>query len=85
MDSAGAKSTLSNAMQELTQGKEQTTNTIRGHKANISNPNTSAASKENSQQVIDFLGGSDTQEAIRANPVSKEAAQSLEGTRAAAA
>ena len=38
MDSAGAKSNLSNDMQELTQGKEQTTNTIRGHKANLSNP-----------------------------------------------
>ena len=46
---------------------------------------TSAASKERSQQAIDSLGGSDTQEAIRANPVSKSAAQNLDGSRAAAA
>jgi len=85
MDSAGAKSALSDDMQELTQGKEQTTNKISGHKANLSNPNTSAASKERSQQAIDSLGGSDTQEAIRENPVSKCAAQYLEGSRTAGA
>lgn len=38
MDSAGAKSVMSNDMKELTEGKEDTSNTIRGHKANLSNP-----------------------------------------------
>lgn len=85
MDSAGAKSVVSNDMQELTQGKEQTRNSIAGHKANLSNPNTSEASKENSEQAIKDLGGSATQEAARQNPISKDAADNLTGTRAAAA
>ena len=38
MDSAGAKSVMSNDMKELTEGKEEITNVIRGHKANLSNP-----------------------------------------------
>lgn len=29
---------MSNDMQELTQGKEQISDSIRGHKANLSNP-----------------------------------------------
>ena len=37
-DSAGAKSVMSNDMKELTEGKEEITNVIRGHKANLSNP-----------------------------------------------
>jgi len=40
MNSAGAKSVVSNDMKELTEGKEQTSNTIKGHKANLSNPST---------------------------------------------
>jgi hypothetical protein len=36
--SAGAKSVMSNDMKELTEGKEEITNVIRGHKANLSNP-----------------------------------------------
>jgi hypothetical protein len=38
MDSAGAKSTMSNDMKELTEGKERITSEIRGHKANLANP-----------------------------------------------
>ena len=38
MESAGAKSVLSNDMQELSQGKEYIVNQISGHKANLSNP-----------------------------------------------
>jgi hypothetical protein len=38
MDSAGAKSAMSDDIQEITQGKEDMTNKIRGHKANLSNP-----------------------------------------------
>jgi len=34
---------------------EQASNQIRGHKANLSNPNTSPESKDNSRQVIDEL------------------------------
>lgn len=43
MDSAGAKSVMSNDMKELGQGKEDVSNIIRGHKANLSNPSESLA------------------------------------------
>jgi len=46
---------------------------------------TSEKSKKNSQQVIDSLGGDATMEAHREKPISKSAADNLEGTRAAAA
>ena len=36
--SQGAKSVMSNDMKELTEGKEQISSQIRGHKANLSNP-----------------------------------------------
>lgn len=42
--SAGAKSAMSNDMKELTEGKEEITNVIRGHKANLSNPSMCAVS-----------------------------------------
>ncbi|KAK1826556.1 Conidiation protein 6-domain-containing protein [Podospora conica] len=84
LDSAGAKSVLSNDMKELTEGKEEITNVIRGHKANLSNPNTSDKSKQHSEQVLEDLGGSDTQEATRNKPISKDAAEELYGSRAAA-
>ncbi|KAK5652158.1 hypothetical protein OQA88_10800 [Cercophora sp. LCS_1] len=84
MDSAGAKSVMSNDMKEINEGKEETSNVIRGHKANLSNPNTSDKSKENSERIIEELGGTDTQEALRNKPISKDAAQELYGTRAAA-
>ncbi|KAK0751877.1 Conidiation protein 6-domain-containing protein [Schizothecium vesticola] len=83
-DSAGAKSVMSNDMKELTEGKEEITNVIRGHKANLSNPNTSEESKRNSEQVLQDLGGSDTQEATRNKPISKDAAEELYGSRAVA-
>ena len=38
MDSAGAKSVMSNNMKEINEGKEEISNVIRGHKANLSNP-----------------------------------------------
>jgi len=47
-------------------------------------PDTSDASKENSERVLKDLGGSDTQEATRNKPISKDAAEELYGTRAAA-
>ncbi|KAK3328110.1 hypothetical protein B0T19DRAFT_183029 [Cercophora scortea] len=84
MESAGVKSVMSNDMQELSEGKEQVSGTIKGHKANLSNPNTSAASKENSERIIEELGGSDTQEAHRNKPISKSAAEELYGSRASA-
>jgi len=40
MDSAGAKSVMSNNMKEINEGKEEISNVIRGHKANLSNPST---------------------------------------------
>ncbi|KAK0720221.1 Conidiation protein 6-domain-containing protein [Lasiosphaeris hirsuta] len=84
MDSAGAKSAMSNDMKEINEGKEEITNVIRGHKANLSNPNTSEQSKKHSKGVIEDLGGSDTQDAARNKPISKDAARELYGTRAAA-
>lgn len=36
--SAGAKSTMSRDMEELTQGKEDISKKVQGHKANLSNP-----------------------------------------------
>ena len=46
---------------------------------------TSEKSKEHSQKMIEKLGGDDTQEAVREKPISKSAADDLDGTRAAAA
>ncbi|KAK4212522.1 hypothetical protein QBC37DRAFT_424703 [Rhypophila decipiens] len=85
MNSAGAKSVMSNDMQELSEGKENISNVIRGHKANLANPNTSEASKETSAQEIKNLGGDDTLEMHREKPISKQAAEELYGSRASAA
>lgn len=73
MNSQGAKSVISDDMQNLTQGKEDLSNQIRGHKANLSNPSaspgtaierqsltpadTSEESKQNSAEAIEALGG----------------------------
>lgn len=84
LSSQGAKSAMSNDMKELNEGKEHTSNVIRGHKANLANPNTSEDSKKHSEKVIEELGGSGTQESLRNNPVSKSAAEELYGSRAAA-
>lgn len=43
MDSAGAKSTVSRDMEELTQGKEDISHSVQGHKANLSNPSMSCS------------------------------------------
>ncbi|KAK3403401.1 hypothetical protein B0T20DRAFT_25710 [Sordaria brevicollis] len=84
ISSEGAKSVMSNDMKELGEGKEHTANEIRGHKANLGNPNTSEESKKHSEKMIKELGGSETQEAIKNKPVSKSAAENLYGSRAAA-
>ncbi|GKU04667.1 conidiation protein con-6 [Fusarium langsethiae] len=83
MDSAGNRSVLSNDMQELRTGKEEISNKIQGHKANLSNPNTSEASKENSKKEIEALGGDDSHYGQQSDPRSKSAAENLEGSRAA--
>ncbi|KAJ8125338.1 hypothetical protein O1611_g8301 [Lasiodiplodia mahajangana] len=57
MDSAGAKSAMSEDMQNITQGREDTSHKVQGHKANLANPNTSEKSKEQSRQAIESLGG----------------------------
>ncbi|GAW26806.1 putative conidiation protein con-6 [Rosellinia necatrix] len=82
MDSAGAKSTISRDMQELTQGKEDISHQVRGHKANLSNPNTSEKSKEQSRQTIDNLGGDVAHYGGEDQPRSKTAAEALDGSRA---
>ena len=97
MNSAGAKSVISNDMQELREGQETISNTVRGHKANISNPSISATSrywitltgidtseqsKEESRQIIDALGGDVAHYGSKENPSSKSAAENLSGSRA---
>ena len=44
MSDGAAKSVLSEDMQELNQGQENISNSIQGHKANLSNPSTSPLS-----------------------------------------
>ncbi|RSM06453.1 hypothetical protein CDV31_009133 [Fusarium ambrosium] len=82
MNSAGDRSVISNDMQELRQGGEEVSHKIQGHKANLSNPNTSQASKENSKREIEQLGGDDNLYGKEENPRSKSAAEQLEGSRA---
>ncbi|KAH7260556.1 hypothetical protein NCS52_00821800 [Fusarium sp. LHS14.1] len=82
MNSAGDRSVISNDMQELRQGGEEISHKIQGHKANLSNPNTSQASKENSKREIEQLGGDDNLYGKEDNPRSKSAAEQLEGSRA---
>lgn len=45
------------ALEGANQTPEEVSNQARGHKANISNPNTSEASKEHSKEVLKDLGG----------------------------
>ncbi|KAI4863190.1 hypothetical protein F4820DRAFT_450257 [Hypoxylon rubiginosum] len=82
MDSAGAKSTMSRDMQELTTGRETISNTVKGHKANLTNPNTSEKSKENSREVIDGMGGDDAHYGNQNQPRTKTAAEDIDGSRA---
>ncbi|KAI1335264.1 hypothetical protein F5Y15DRAFT_420106 [Xylariaceae sp. FL0016] len=83
MESAGAKSTMSRDMQELTQGKEQVSHSVQGHKANLSNPNTNEKSKENSRQIIDSLGGDVNHYGDEDQPRTKTAAEEIDGSRVA--
>lgn len=46
---------------------------------------TSEASKKKSEQALKELGGDDTLEGNKANPISKDAAEKLYGSRAEAA
>ncbi|KAK7991569.1 putative conidiation protein con-6 [Apiospora saccharicola] len=82
MDSAGAKSTMSRNMEELTQGKEDISHSVQGHKANLSNPNTSEKSKDNSRKVIDSFGGDAAHYGDQDQPRTKSAAQEIDGSRA---
>lgn len=82
MESAGARSVMSNDMKELHLGKEQISNQIRGHKANLSNPNTSEESKEHSRQQIEALGGDANMISNMDDNRSKNVADKLNGSRA---
>ncbi|KAI0835299.1 hypothetical protein F5Y06DRAFT_306266 [Hypoxylon sp. FL0890] len=82
MESAGAKSTMSRDMQELTMGKETISNTVKGHKANLANPNTSEKSKEHSREVIDSMGGDAAHYGNQDQPRTKNAAEKIDGSRA---
>ncbi|KAF2244649.1 hypothetical protein BU26DRAFT_434229 [Trematosphaeria pertusa] len=48
---------LTEADQNINNTTEDVSNQAQGHKANLSNPNTSDASKEHSKQVLKDLGG----------------------------
>ncbi|KAJ9648939.1 hypothetical protein H2201_002020 [Coniosporium apollinis] len=50
---------LSAADQAINESPEDISKQAQGHKANLSNPNTSEASKENSRQALEDLGGED--------------------------
>jgi hypothetical protein len=52
--------------------------------ASLTAPDTSEGSKKNSKEVLKELGGDDTIEAHRNKPISKDAAENLYGSRAAA-
>jgi len=45
------------ALEGINDTPEDISNRARGHKANLSNPNTSEESKEHSRQVLESLGG----------------------------
>ncbi|KAJ4257515.1 hypothetical protein NW762_008639 [Fusarium torreyae] len=81
MNSAGDRSVISDDMQELHQGGEEISHKIQGHKANLSNPNTSEASKENSKREIEQLGGESNLYGNKDDPRSKSASENLEGSR----
>ncbi|KAI0966713.1 hypothetical protein F4678DRAFT_271972 [Xylaria arbuscula] len=81
MHSAGARSAVSQDMQEITQGKEEISKKVQGHKANLSNPNTSESSKEHSREVIDDLGGDAAHFGGEDQPRSRAVAEALEGKR----
>ncbi|KAI1425899.1 hypothetical protein F5Y12DRAFT_325107 [Xylaria sp. FL1777] len=82
MESAGAKSAVSRDMQELTQGKEDISRQVQGHKANLANPNTSEKSKEHSRQAIHDLGADAAHYGGEDQPRSKAAAEAIDGSRA---
>ncbi|KAI1370852.1 hypothetical protein F4677DRAFT_437126 [Hypoxylon crocopeplum] len=82
MESAGAKSTMSRDMQELSTGKETVSHIVKGHKANIANPNTSEKSKEHSRGVIDDMGGDAAHYGNQDQPRTKNAAEEIDGSRA---
>ncbi|KAI0169572.1 hypothetical protein GGR52DRAFT_472971 [Hypoxylon sp. FL1284] len=82
MESAGAKSTMSRDMQELTTGRENVSNAVKGHKANLATPNTSEKSKENSRKVIESMGGDDAHYGDEDQPRTKTAAENIDGSRA---
>ncbi|KAH7354552.1 hypothetical protein BKA66DRAFT_475606 [Pyrenochaeta sp. MPI-SDFR-AT-0127] len=48
---------LSEADQNINNTAEDISHSARGHKANLSNPNTSEASKKKSEQALKELGG----------------------------
>ncbi|ORY64453.1 uncharacterized protein BCR38DRAFT_215151 [Pseudomassariella vexata] len=81
MDSAGAKSPMSRDIEELIQGRREHSNAVRGHKANLANPNASDKSKENSQTIIKGLGG-ETAHYGEETPQGKDAAENIDGSRA---
>ncbi|KAF2457673.1 hypothetical protein BDY21DRAFT_344543 [Lineolata rhizophorae] len=62
---------------------EEISKMAQGHKANLSNPNTSAASKAHSRAELEKLGGEDAFYAKDGDPVSKNPDRVAGGLKAA--
>ena len=78
MDSAGAKSHMSEDMKELNAGKEDISHKVQGHKANLSNPSMSQSRQEQPRQRANLP--SDTSEKSKQN--SKNVIEALGGDAA---
>ncbi|KAF2099542.1 hypothetical protein NA57DRAFT_75041 [Rhizodiscina lignyota] len=83
MDSQGAKSVMSEDMKDLTRGEEDISHSVQGHKANLSNPNTSEKSKAASREAIKAMGGDAAHYGDEENPRTENAAENLEGSQVA--
>ncbi|KAK8097811.1 uncharacterized protein PG998_013297 [Apiospora kogelbergensis] len=77
MDSAGAKSSVSRDMEELTQGKEDISHSVQGHKANLANP-----IQGEQQEGHRLVGGDAAHYGDQDQPRTKTAAENIDGSRA---
>lgn len=84
MDSAGAKSTLSRDMEELTQGKEEISHSVQGHKANLANPSMSCTAHSQLPLVSRLLPLSNRMRAIQTPARSPRTTAARSSTRSEA-
>ncbi|KAF2088431.1 putative conidiation-specific expression protein [Saccharata proteae CBS 121410] len=69
-------------MQNINQTTEDISHMATGHKANLSNPNTSEASKERSRQALEELGGEDAFYGKKGDPTEKNPGNVAGGLKA---